>query len=253
MNITTEDIGIAILSTDRPHCLERLLESIDKYSPDNLPVYVIDDSSEPIETKEICDKHPRVFFLQTGDRIGIAANTNFAMWALSDRKYKMIMNNDVEVLSFGWENYYFDTMKQTDIHHFCFQQEGLWGAATNKRPQEIQEINGKQIKTIRNHPQGAILTYDQLAFDTVGYFDAEKFQSYGKSHWMWSFSVSESGIQPKGIHDVIGSNDFFKVHNEESVTSQKERLTSYQRNTKIFNEELQKLKSGTRSVYTERQ
>jgi len=248
--IFKKDLGIAILSTDRPNCLHRLLKSIQDHTHlRGLYVMVMDDSSDPNATRKVSDEFPFAGFIHSGERIGIAKNTNHAMKSLSPFQFKMILNNDVEILREGWEYFYPMTMKQTGIHHFCFQQEGLWGAATKKRPEIIQEIAKRKIKTIKNFPQGAIMAYDQKAFETVGYYDAERFKSYGRSHWLWSFSISESGIQPEGIHDVIGSNDYFKVHDEVCTTPQKERLESYRRNTKIFEEELQKIKENKRDIY----
>ena len=141
-------------------------------------------------------------------------------------------------------------MVRTGIHHFCFQQEGLWGAGTTKRPEEIWNRSGCNIKTIQTSPQGAILALDQKAFETVGYFDSEKFHSYGFSHWLWSFAVSESRIQPKGIHDVIGSNEYYKVHNEPCTTPPTERTEWYSRNREIFESEFQKIKEKKREIYT---
>jgi hypothetical protein len=251
MTISRQNIGIAILSTDRPACLQRLLKSIaDHSTTDGLSVFVVDDSENPDSCKTVTKQYPWAVFFHTGERIGIAENTNKAMWSLAEFEYKMIFNNDVEILRIGWEYYYFLAMQQTGFHHFCFQQEGLWGAGTEKRPQIIEEYYGRKVKTIHDFPQGAILALDQKAFETVGYFDASNFQSYGYSHWMWSFSVSESGIQPKGIHDVIGSNDYFRVHDEKCTTPQDERSKSYQRNGKIFRKEFEKLKKGERPVYT---
>jgi len=235
MNIDKEHIGIAILSTDRPKCLQRLLKSIEDHSnTDGLCVLVIDDSTDPDTCESVANQYPWTVFTHTGERIGIAANTNRAMWAMTSYPYHMIMNNDVEVMRIGWQYYYFLAMEQTGFHHFCFQQEGLWGAGTKKRPEVINEYYKRKIKTIANSPQGAILTYDQKAFSTVGYFDAHSFIGYGKSHWDWSFRISESGIQPKGIHDVVGSNRYFKVHDELCTTPTTERLKDYQKNGLVF-------------------
>jgi GT2 family glycosyltransferase len=240
------DIGIAILSTDRPVCLGKLLKSIDKFTNhEYLSVLVIDDSSDPEGCEFVCEEYDWCTFFHTGERIGVAQNTNRAMWSIAEHPYKLILNNDVEILRIGWEFYYFLAMQQTGIHHFCFQQEGLWGAGTKNRPEEITTKYGRRIKTIHNYPQGAILAYDQEAFGAVGYFDCLSFRGYGKSHWDWSFRVSESGIQPEGIHDVVGSNDYFKVHDVGCTTPQKERIEDYKRNTKI----LEKLRGDKSRIY----
>jgi len=247
--IQREDIGISILSTDRPECLDRLLRSIEDHTKkDGLRVHVADDSLNFEECKRICEKYSFVtFYHMFGSRLGIAKNTNIAMRLIKKYPYKILFNNDVEIKRVGWEFYYFLSMQQTGIHHFCFQQEGLWGAGTSKRPETITEISGRKIKTIDNFPQGAILAYDQLAFDTVGYFDCKNFKGYGRSHWDWSFRVSDSGIQPSGIHDVVGSNDYFIVHDEPCTTQQSIRLEEYRKNTKV----LERLRGVKDRVYIE--
>lgn len=255
-SIDYKSIGIAIINTDRAECLNRLIASIVKNTEreklNSLIVNVVDDSRESAKIESLCKQYSFVKFHHTGTRIGIAKNTNEALYLLRDRELSFIFNNDCEVLKKGWMEFYITSMRKCNIHHFCFHQEGLWGAGTARRPETRSIINGIEIKTIHNYPQGALLVFDKKAFDTVGYFDSKNFISYGLSHWMWSFSISESNIQPKGIHDVIGSNKYFKVHDEPSATPPKERIESYRRNTLIFEEEFRKLKIGKRPVYTPR-
>ncbi len=254
MCVLHKNICVSILSTDRPKCLQRLLQSIQDYTVlEDLTVLVVDDSSDQgCMIKEMQKEFPWILIWHTGERIGIARNTNKALWAMNVKEweYRLILNDDVEVLSKNWEYLYPNAMKKSGFHHMCFQQMGLWGAGTNKRPQTIQLHSGIEIRTIQDCPQGSVLALDSLAFDTAGFFDSDKFHSYGKSHWMWSFSISESDIQPKGIHDLKMSNDYFKVHDEICTTPSEERIASYQRNTKIFQEEFEKLKNGTRKIYT---
>jgi len=237
MKLSIGDIGVAILSTNRPECTKRLINSIEKRTPvSGWKLFVMDDSEPRYKPQVLsaCQKD-WVQYCDTGERIGVAKNTNQAMRALQPYKYKIILNNDVEMIKRNWMFLYPIAMMRTGFHHFCFQQEGLWGAATKKRPEEIWNHKGCTIKTIQNYPQGAVLAYDQTAFETVGYFDAKLFESYGKSHWDWSFRVSDSGIQPEGIHDIVGSNDYMKVHDELCCTPTAQRLESYTRNTAILN------------------
>jgi hypothetical protein len=253
MNLKLQDLGVAILSTDRSDNLNRLLLSISSMTDtNNWQLGVFDDSYKQNvgKIKSVCDKS-FVQYHRTGERIGVARNTNQAMKWLEPFKYKMILNNDVEVLHPNWWILYPYAMIKTGFHHFCFQQEGLWGAATKKRPETRMSTNGITVKTIYEFPQGACLVYDQKAFRTVGYFDALNFKSYGYSHHLWSHAVSISNIQPEGIHDVVGSNKYFKVHDEPSVTEMNERVVSYRRNGEIFHRELNKRKSGERKVYTD--
>ena len=214
-------------------------------------VFVMDDSESHIKTKVLaaCDRN-WVQYCDTGERIGVAKNTNQAMKALEPYEYKIIFNNDVDVLKRNWAFFYPISMIKTGFHHFCFQQEGLWGAGTVKRPEKVWNHKGCTIKTIQNYPQGAILAYDRVAAETVGFFDAKNFKSYGFSHHLWSHSISESKIQPEGIHDIIRSNDYFCVHDELCSTPTIERIESYARNRVIFLRELKKIRENKRDIYT---
>lgn len=238
MKLSLKSIGVAILSTNRPECTKRLINSIERTTATfGWKIFVMDDSESHIKPKVLssCNRD-WVQYCDTGEKIGVAQNTNRAMKVLEPYDYKIIFNNDVEVRKSNWAFFYPVSMIKTGFHHFCFQQEGLWGAGTEKRPEVIWDTKGCTIKTIKSFPQGAILVYDRLAAETVGYFDNDSFKGYGKSHWDWSFRVSDSGIQPEGIHDVVGSNDYFMVHDELCCTPTEKRIDDYARNSKILDE-----------------
>ncbi len=253
--IVYNNIGISIINTDRVFCLTRLLDSIHKNTDPRIlqecKVNVVDDSTNPLPIKSVCRQFKFVNFVHTGVRIGVANNTNNALQLLKDKEFSFIFNNDCEVLSKDWITFFYDASYKTKIHHFCFQQEGIWGAGTEKRPEERSVINGVEIKTLHDCPQGALLIYNNLAFSKVGYFDSRTFRGYGKSHWDWSFRISESGIQIKGFHDVVGSNKYIKVHDEKCITESKQRAEDYRRNTEIYNQRTKDIQSGRLPLYVE--
>jgi hypothetical protein len=249
-------IGIAIINTDRIDCLTRLITSFIKNTESKLlnsiRVHVVDDSSEPAHIENRCKQFGFIDYHYTGKRIGVARNTNEALYLLRDKELSFIFNNDCEILHKDWLMFYQNAMMQTNIHHFCFQQEGLWGAGTKKRPQEIKKINDINIKIIQDYPQGALLVYDKLAFNKVGYFDSKAFEGYGRSHWDWSFRISESGIQIKGFIDAIDSNKYIKVHDEKCITSADQRTKDYIKNSEIYQMRVNGIRSGTIPIYTEK-
>jgi len=253
--IIYNEIGICIINTDRATCLFRLLTSIAKYTDFRIlqeaKVNILDDSLNSASVVQTIKQFPFVNYIHTGVRIGVAHNTNRALQLIKHKQFSFIFNNDCEILKEKWIDFYFNASIQTNIHHFSFQQEGIWGAGTDKRPEEKKIINGVEIKTLQNYPQGALLVFDKLAFKTVGYFDSIAFMGYGKSHWDWSFRISESGIQPKGFHDVISSNNYFKVHDERCITDPKKRAEDYRRNTEIYNQRIKDIQSKKRPIFVE--
>lgn len=234
-------IGVGILSTNRPRCLKRLVESIERFTKNlnTVDIFISDDSNIEKDFIQVDDfisqKKSYIKFKHVGERVGVSRNTNYVLQMLKDCKYKLLLNNDVEVLSFDWESLYVEAMQRTGFHAFCFRQLGLWGACkegqTGKlctRPDKRSSVSGVEIATIEEKPHGAILALDDKAFDTVGYFD-EEFGAYGAEHHDYFFRISESGIQPKGIHDLCNSNSYFKIYNEESCLTQEERMNCFKK------------------------
>jgi hypothetical protein len=258
MKLKMSDVGIAVLSTDRPVYLQKFLESIQKNTPViNTKVFVVDDSSE--DQKESIKAVCRAFesfavFVDTGNRIGVARNTNHAIKLLSKYPYKIIFNNDVECLRNSWWTIYPIAMIKTGFHCFSFRQLGLWGACKEgedgKRPDRRWKVKDQIICTVDEKPHGCVIAYDKKMEDTVGFYDANLFKSYGMSHHFWCQMAGLSGIQPEGFHDVEYSNEFFKVHNIPSVTPTQERISAYERNKQIYDEVVSEVRKQIRPNYT---
>ena len=63
---------------------------------------------------------PNFVILRNNERLGIAGNTNRLLRCLSRFKYGMLLNDDVEILKYGWDQIYFDAMENTGMHHFVY-------------------------------------------------------------------------------------------------------------------------------------
>lgn len=209
----SNDIGIGILSFNRQGCLSRLVNSIRKFTDLARTTVFISDESTDARVGEYLKTIEDMAVL-TNDRLGVAGNTNRLMRCLDRFKHKILLNDDVEILAAGWENFYFLAMQKTGLHHFCYRQPGVYGAKVAEG--QNSEINGLRINTVSEKPHGAVMAYNELAFKTVGYFD-EEFGTYGMEHVDWSNRVSISGIQQPGFHDVGGSDAYFRIYAEESA------------------------------------
>ncbi|MHA1372344.1 MAG: glycosyltransferase family 2 protein, partial [Promethearchaeota archaeon] len=213
----TSNICIGILSCNRLHCVKRLLESIKKNSPDNINVIVSDESTD-LKVKKYLRSIKWITLLDHKERKGIVHNTNHLLHALIPYEYKLILNDDVEIIANGWEKFYFLAMKDAGFHHFCYREYSIYGA--NKKGETSKKINSTEVKTITTKPQGAVLAFDNLAFKHAGYYDHE-FPRYGMAHVDWSNRVSQSGVQSRGFHDISNSEKFFKIHPEKTVEENK--------------------------------
>jgi len=211
----SDGIGVGVLSFNRLKPLQRLIGSIRKYTDlSRTTIFISDDGSTNESLKDWLDKQPDIIVLKNSTNIGIAGNTNRLMNCLKRFKYKIILNDDVEILSHAWERFYFEAMQNTGYHHFCYRQEGLHGAS--RQQSQKKSVNGKIIYSVTDKPHGAVMAFDDKAFDAVGYFD-EALSQYGMEHVDWSNRVGVAGLQPYGFHDVEGSDRFFAIHREKSA------------------------------------
>lgn len=235
----SNNIGIGILSFNRLKSLQRLINSIRVYTDLSKTTVFVSDESTDNKVSEWLKNQTDLVVLTKQKRIGIAGNTNRLMRCLSRFKHAIILNDDVEILSKGWENFYVDASEVTKIQHFCYQQAGVYGA---KRNQKAKPIGKVRVSTINKRPHGAVIFYTNSVFQKVGYFD-ENFGMYGMEHVDWSTRVSDSGIQLSGFHDVLGSDKYFMIHQEKSAVPNRNAELTKARGV------YQKLKTGPKRKY----
>lgn len=213
----SNNIGVGILSFNRLSSLQRLINSIRRYTDlSQVTVFVSDESTDEKVSKWL-KAQTDIIVLTDQPRLGIAGNSNRLLHCLKRFKHKILLNDDVEILSEGWERYYKEASRATGYHHFCYHQPGVYGAKLNG---QIINVGGYRIEKINEKPHGAVMFFTHQAFEKVGYFD-EQFGWYGYEHVDWSDRISNTKIQPAGFLDVIGANRFFKIHAEKSVVPER--------------------------------
>ena len=217
----SNNIGIGILSYNRFDSLKRLLLSIKAHT--NLKrttIFVSDESDNLTQDQRDWLNSQDICVMLTQPRLGVAGNTNRLFKCLDRFKWKIILNDDVEILKDGWEQFYVDAMAKTGIQHFCYREPGVYGASENDGVEH--QVSGVPVMTIHGKPHGAVMALTHTAFEAVGYFD-EGFGTYGMEHVDWSTRVSRKfGVS--GFHDVIGASAFFQIHAQPSAAA--DRLSS---------------------------
>jgi GT2 family glycosyltransferase len=222
----SNNIGIGILSYNRLDCVQRLIGSIRAHTDmSRTTVFVSDESTDPA-VKTWLSQQTDVVVLTEQPRIGIAGNSNRLLRCLSRFKYGILLNDDVEILNDGWERFYRDASLNTGYHHFCYHQEGVYGA--RRDPNAFHNVGNYRLETIAEKPHGAVLFFSNEAFQRVGFFD-EGFGLYGMEHVDWSDRIGRCGLQPPGFHDVIGSERYFRIHAANSTISNKNNELSQSR------------------------
>lgn len=213
----SDNIGVGILSYNRPESLIRLLDSIIRTTDlSRTTVFVSDESDNQEAMQAALAPYANRIVIMYGPRLGVAGNSNRLMKCLSRFEHKFILNDDVEIMQQGWADFYIRAMKNTGMHHLCYREPGVYGATVGPSV----SVNGYEVSTVNEKPHGAVMAFDSLAFNTVGYFD-EQFGLYGMEHVDWSSRVSRSGIQKSGFHDIVGSSSYFKIHAEKSIVHDK--------------------------------
>lgn len=209
-------IGVGILSYNRSDSLKRLIDSITKYTNlSQTTIFVSDDcSTDPatIAYLEELKTNNNIIVLPNTKRLGIAGNSNRLLLCLSRFRYGLLLNDDVEILRDGWEDFYPSAMRKTGYHHLIHRQPGVYNAV----PGIAVNVNGVKLEKVTDKPHGAILAFNNQHLSNVGYFD-ESYGFYGMEHVEWSERWSVFQVQEPGFFDVSGSSSFFKVHGEASA------------------------------------
>lgn len=225
----SNNIGIGILSYERKACLERLINSILAYTDlSRTTVFVSDDGSQNRDLKEYLDDlsiNENIVVLRNKERLGIAGNSNRLLQCLSRFAFGMLLNDDVEVLSKGWDTIYPEMMLRSKLHHFIYRQEGVYGADKGS----AVNVNGIICNYVKEKPHGAVLAFTNHMLDTCGFFN-EEYGLYGMEHVDWSNKAYEFGLQPMGYYDVPISSKYFRIHKEESAVNDKSNLLKAAKN-----------------------
>jgi hypothetical protein len=123
-----------------------------------------------------------------------------------------LLNDDVEVLSNGWDIFYPTAFEKTDYHHLIYTQAGVYGAQQGR----IVNHGSLDMRKLDDKPHGAVLAFTNKMLSQCGYFNTD-FGKYGMEHVDWSMKAFEFGLQETGFYDVEGSQDYFKVHRDNSM------------------------------------
>lgn len=227
----SNNIGVGILSYNRPESLRRLIQSITKHTDLRCTtVFVSDDGStnnELIKYLAELRKNPNITVLNNTQNVGIAGNSNRLIRCLSRFKYGLLLNDDVEILKPKWEYFYVEALQKTGMHHFQHRQPDVYNAKMG----ELINKNDVDLRVVNERPHGAILAFTRDVLVKCGYFD-ENYGQYGMEHIDWSMRPHEFGLQAEGFYDVEGSDDYFKVHADKSAVN--DRTTELRESRKTF-------------------
>jgi len=219
----SNNIGVGILSFERVDSLKRLITSIEKFTDlSKTTVFISDDNSQDSELKQYLNQlelRGKFIILRNDERKGVAGNSNRLLKCMERFKYGLLLNDDVEVLQHGWDNFYVKAFKKTGMHHLIYREPGIYGAVEGYNV----NYNSVNLSIVSKKPHGAILAFTNDMLSKCGYFN-EEYGLYGMEHIDWSSKAFEFNLQRSGFIDVIGSNKYFKIHNEKSAIESRQEL-----------------------------
>jgi glycosyltransferase involved in cell wall biosynthesis len=210
--------GVAICHYNRLDKLEEIIKAVKATVPVNTTVVVCDDGSnsrieyesegqiEEVTVSDICLGYG-VPLLQ-GPNAGVAANKNRALWALQDKHFICILEDDLKPIGSGWFEDYEKAASLSGIHHFCRVQ--------NKEvPETVSSFTGflsqYDLTPIYGpSPRGDLTFLTNVVVRQVGAFNPQ-FRGAGFAHGEWSHRVEKAGLvgHPLKWVDIMQCRDRF--------------------------------------------
>jgi len=210
MNITR---GVAICHYNRLVHLGKIIQAVKDTVPEDTQIVVCDDGSNNSEGEvavnvgDICREH-EVLLIQ-GPNLGVAANKNRGLWALKNKHFICILEDDLIPIEKGWFEAYEKATTFSNINHFCRIQD-----------KEIPEIVPAFKEYMETHglspiyassPRGDLTFITHNVVKKVGGFN-NSFRGAGYAHGEWSGRVYKAELigHPRKWVDIKEARDKFE-------------------------------------------
>jgi len=167
-------IGIGITTRNRSIILDITLQHFLEYTPNinNYKFFVYNDTDNQEEKEKyypVIEKYNFVNIEYGDNRLGIAKSKNKCLKFLHDCEYVFLFDDDCFPKKIGWDQYYIDTYKKTDIHHLMHLSPVL---GVSRQCDSITEFK---------NCMGVMLFFTRHALDILGGYDT-RFNIYGYEH-----------------------------------------------------------------------
>lgn len=182
-------IGIGISTYKRPAMLNKLLESIYKYTTYDYILHIAEDTDK--------------------DRKGVAKIKNECLRALKDADHIFLFDDDVQILKKGWEEFFI----KSGQNHLLFLDDKLhknWGTASTS----------SSILDVYRDCGGVFMYMTRAAVERVGAFN-EGFGLYAFEHADYSCRIlGDHGSYPmlRGTGEFLYSEDYSNPDHKSSIS-----------------------------------
>lgn len=233
------NIGVAIITCDRPHFFEQCEHSLIVASEgyDSLKTVVVDDGLNPVKTSEVVNH-----FIKTSGKIGVGKAKNLALKYLmeNDCEHIFLLEDDVKITNTDVFNFYIKASLATGIKHFNFGLHGNHNLDPNGQPIIRKSVNYPDGTIVDLYPNilGALSYFHVDVLKDVGLMDESFFNAL--EHVDHTLQISLRGYHPpfRWFADVKGSTNYVKDivanHEQSKIRSEQDFMENFKRNLDIF-------------------
>ncbi len=223
MEISPADIGVVLLTYNRPDYYAQVLESLPNKEFDTL--VVVNDGENSYAKDEDAE-----FVIRNKAKLGVAKSKNIGIKALLKHDSKIqhifIIEDDILIKNPKVFQEYIKAAESTGIHHLCYEK-----IAGNEKTLKytLKQPDGVELG-FYNNPQGAFMYVNKNILKKLGMFDEGYVNAF--EHIDFEFNLVKNGIAPPFWYfpDLLNSQDYLtdiEGSNENSSITNKEK---YQEN-----------------------
>ena len=206
-----ERIGVGIVTYNRPHLLQKLLNSL-KYC--NFVDLIIVNDGERIDNLEGWN----YYLVNNPTNLGVGKSKNVALRHLLDKgcEHIFLIEDDIFIKDETVFHKYIEASKASGIQHFNFSQHGVMNKSfdLNRDPNPRVIINYGSIKIpLYPHCVGAFSYYSKKCLDSVGLIDYRYYNAC--EHVDHTYEIIKSRMHPPFWYFADIENSWEYIGDEE--------------------------------------
>jgi glycosyltransferase involved in cell wall biosynthesis len=192
------DVAIAITTRNRHQVLAQTLKQIELVTPDAVPVFIVDDGSDPPVADQLSDRHKHGWF-RFDQNVGIprAKNKCIELCMRTTADHFFLLDDDCYPIVENWWLPYVCGAEQHYSYIFTHWESG--GAVG-----DCNEIyNDGRVRAF-SHSRGCAMYLTRAAVEKVGGFDPA-FGLGMEEHLEYSRRINNAGLTTFAFQDVVDS------------------------------------------------
>jgi glycosyltransferase involved in cell wall biosynthesis len=229
MEITSSEIGVGILTYNRPDYYQQVITSVPRDKIGTL--VVVNDGENNYATPQYDIDH----IILNGRQLGVSKSKNILLQELIKRgcKHLFIIEDDILIKNSDVFKEYIRAASSTGIHHLCYEKVANNG---NNLRFVLEQSDGVRVGFYSN-PQGAFMYFNANLINKLGGFDENYTNAF--EHIDFAYNLSQKNVAPpfwyfpdllnseEYLTDIPGSNDNSSISNRENYQVNWDRSAQY--------------------------